>query len=467
MNLGKTLFILSLLTLASSCMKVDNTVGEDFIPEKDKLSMTIDKFGDFEIATLSVDSVRIDNYPYSYIGSLISNRYGRTTVAYTTELLHTLVDADTIFTETAVIDSVRLRLYAQSYLGDINAPITISMYELDSLFRAPTNIEGYENLDENDEYNKRYYSNFKYWNYIKDTPVITYTAFIHDAIADGNYITTHLPKSFGQQYFDAPKEIYKEDSLFRKKFKGYCFVTPKVYNEGVIVSIDPNRSHVEISFHDTEKKDEKDKHLKFAFLIDLSHIVNNNIYNQIATTITYEPQFADPIIGVNPSMVNDTINPQQYSYVSGFAGLMTRIKLPIEKIKSLKDKIGDSPSSAILVSSATLFVPLHDQSLSSMNNAISSLGMYYNYCTADYMPGYEPDYSDFDQALFGGYLDRSLKNYRMDITKYVQQLLAGKTDKTTLDIAPSDDNTFSVNGVSLSNSPDNPIRMEIIYTVSK
>lgn len=467
MNSIKYAFLLSLIVLTGSCMKVDTSVGEDFLPDGDLLTMKIDKFEDFKISTLTIDSMRIDNFTNSYLGSLISNRYGRFTVAYTTELLHTIVKADTTFTETAVIDSVRLRIYAESYLGDISAPLTVTMYELDSLFRKPTNIKAYETLDEKDEYNKHYYSNFKYKNYIKDTPVITHTTNLSKIIADGNYINVRLPKSFGQQYFDAPKDIYKEDSLFRKKFKGYCFVSPKVYNEGVIVSIDPNRTHVEISFHDTEKKDEKGNYLKFAFLIDLSHMVNNNIYNQIATTIDFEPQFADPIIGVDNKVVNDTINPQQFSYVSGFGGLMTRIKLPVNKIKELKDKLTDSPSSAIFVSSATLFVPLYDNSLSAMNNSISSLGMYFNYCIPDYMPGYEPDYTDFDQAIFGGYLDRSLKHYKMDITKYVQRLLVGKTNKTTVDIAASDENTFSVNGVMLSNTPENPIRMEIVYTVSK
>ena len=86
--------------------------------------------------------------------------------------------------------------------------------------------------------------------------------------------------------------------------------------------------------------------------------------------------------------------------------------------------------------------------------------MYYDYQGHEGMPSYWPGYND---SYFGGNLNRAKYNYSMNITSYIQDLIGGKSDKYTVQLAPAKGMSYTTDMTEVVNTPEDPIKLVITY----
>ncbi len=470
LSINKLLNLFAVLVLGSavvSCVKVNNEIGNDIIPEKDKLQIVKDEITGFTLYTQSVDSFQVSSLLNTYLGSHISPRLGKVEMVYTTEAITNLTSSTLNLKDEYVVDSCILKLKIASYEGNISYPLVVDMYQLDKNFRKPTNVISQQFAPS--DYNDPYYSSFDYKKYIKSEPLTTFTVDVQDAIKNNNGIlVAKLPKAFMDSLSMLSYENdYQKDSLFRKKIKGFCFVPRTTYSDGVILKLTPNESHIYCEAYNKKKFEEENKKEDTSFIIEFSHLNGKELYNQAVTTIHNDRSFASESFGADPAVVNDSLSVYNYSYVSSMLGLKTKLKFPVEEINRLKEQLEDSPSAAIIVNSAELEIPVVNSAIGALNNSPVGFGMYYYFDGAHYMPDFNLENNEFDVNVFDGKLNRDKMVYKMNITSYVQKLLNNKTKYSSLDVVVSESDLFKDRLVKIGNTAENKIKLKLTYCVSK
>ena len=426
----------------TSCATVDQELGIGQIPDKLRMKIQIDTLTEINAYTCSVDSLITSRWEEQYLGSMISPEFGRTQCGLVGEYLFNGFRSDSLWGDEPTIDSVVLAMTVNSSIGDTNYVHTISMYDLK------------QSLPDTDVFA----ANFDISAYIDSEPVVTFTGK-----SNQQYIRAHLPKSYGERYLDTTGRIYIDDELFYDKFPGSYFEVVRNTNEGSILGLDMTNTQVAIYYHNKNKPTPDTSMLLLSYTNDVLYAPSVSF-----TTISHDYSLADPIKGVDASTINDTIHSQKKTYVQGMGGLMTRIEIPQEQIDKIKNKVKALGYSNIVVNNAVLLVSLVDPSVSSMNQSLPRLGMYYNYPMQKLIPDYNPYVEDDTYELpYGGYLNRAFKGYKMDITTYVQYLFAGKTEQNKTEIASSVGFEEYPTGAFLDNGLSEPIKLSITYTMIK
>ena len=99
-----------------------------------------------------------------------------------------------------------------------------------------------------------------------------------------------------------------------------------------------------------------------------------------------------------------------------------------------------------------------------MDDALSGVGLYYNYQDFKFMPSYKPDASTGSvSSSFGGGLNRAKKAYTMDISSYLQRLISGDAKNNVIQVAPYVTDRFTFKSTELANTAENPIKLAITY----
>ena len=461
----KSLLLLVVVGSVLSCTKVNHSLGGSIIPDKDKLVVVQETLNDFIIHTESVDSVRVDEYTDAYLGSYVSTKLGRANLTYTTEIQTSLSATDIEFKDVSKyrIDTAYLSLYVLGAIGDIDKPLTVKLYELETNFRTLYNATYEEYAPEG--YYDPFYSNFDYKEYIKDEPLVTFEIDVREAYATNNAITVQLPDEYVKRIISMKKDDYKDDKSFRAIHKGFAFVAERELTSGVILTINPNETFAYFELTDLEEEDEEKKQKAFTF--DFAHLNNSELYNQVVTTIELEPEFANSTIGIPQNIINDSINSYDYSYIGSLTAAMTRIKFPADKLNKLKEQLVDSPSAAIIVTNATLEIPIYNTSIGSLNSSVSRIAAYYDYLEPRYMSDYDLLDPEFNINSFGGLLNRTFCIYEMNVTLFIQEILNNKSENTSLDFATTESTLFDNKMVKLANTKENPIKLNLTYSIAK
>ncbi|MDR0415616.1 MAG: DUF4270 domain-containing protein [Prevotellaceae bacterium] len=116
----------------SSCVKMDKTLGEDFIPPNQQLQVKLrDATGFFTMETVSLDSMSTSSFGTALLGRMNDPRMGKTTAGFVVQLLpatysHTFEAGVTGF------DSVYLILGFPSTYGSDQTPMDVDVYELNT-----------------------------------------------------------------------------------------------------------------------------------------------------------------------------------------------------------------------------------------------------------------------------------------------------------------------------------------------
>lgn len=489
-KINRLLLIIAVVCCSIQCTKVDSGFGAEIIPDKDKLTYTVKTLTGFEISTISVDdSIRVDQLIYGNFGSYVSPLSGKVDMVYTTELNASLSAPNTeisIDLADYVLDSVFIGLKLKNRNGLSASTMKLDVYDLKENFRKPYN-NTFRRLAP-DGYFDYYYSDFKYQDFINETPIATVDIDIAELIKNNGLLEIPLPKEWGERMMKFTKEEYSQDSVLRKIYKGLSFVPRGVYAGGNILSVDNTISKVifEIynkkEYEEDESEDKKKPIVSFSF--DFIHNVvldgYGELYNQMVTSVTVDRSYANSTLAVPESVINDPSTGQTSSYVSGLGDIITQIKFPKEELEKIKNGPDNSGRRTVIVTNAILTIPVYSKVISDLNMSTKSLATFYKFNVNDYMPDFAIDKRGILQnVFFNGILNRSKFSYDLNITKYIQDLLIDDTDNYVLQLAPafSSSQSFDSNAnfesmltttvTHINNTEDNPIKLKITYVVSE
>ena len=470
--LNKLLLITAVVYCSIQCTKVDSGFGSNLIPDDSRMDYTITTISGFEVSTISVDSMRVDHFTNGAIGSYVSQSIGKIDMAYTTEINTSLASATsevTVNMSEYVLDTIVLKLKLSKLNGLDNSKMLVDVYDLKTNFRKPYNNIYRESAPEG--YFDPYFSNFDYTKYINEKPLTTIEIDVLKAIKNDGVLEFPIPKEWGERAMKLTKEEYRQDSTVRKVYKGLTFVPRGVYAGGNLLSVDTGMSNITFDIYNKKDFEESDKKSTLFFTFDFTHInESQELYNQMVTTIDIDESYANTNLSIPESVVDDKSVTYTDSYISGMGNIISALKFPKEELDKLKKLGAGSPTSSVIVTNATLYIPVTEESISDLNRTSKRLATFYQFDILDYMPDYYvDDYGYLDAAYFGGYFSRNISSniYEFGITRYVQDLLNGKSDNYVLQLAPSFETTLLNTITNIDNSSDNQIKLKITYAISK
>lgn len=445
--------MLTVLCVSSfvACTTVELDFGSDFIPDKDKMKVEQITINGLKTYNILRDSIPTNNS--AYVGSMITPNFGAIDMnVITTYVPGVFKNQDSLWGDEPKIDSVVLEFIVSSHIGDsLGSSSKIMVKTLENALPFPKNLDSI------------YYSNFDAKPYVSQEILGEFN--IHGTKYRER---VNLPIAFAEKFLDTTGRIFNIDSLFIKKFPGLYFEAVHAFSRGVVNKLDLNSTAIRVYYHNKNKPNADTTSVDFITISTTKNL------NQHFTMINHRYELSDPIVGINPATINDTINPQKKIYIEALSGVMGQVEFPKEAINDLIESAKAKGFSKIVVNNATINFNINVPSTVNLDNAFNKLGLMYNFNTTDYIKDYYP----FDEQLiaqgqtaktpnFGGAINRALNNYQMDITSYVQSLLNGK-ERYKIQVAPSYGNEMLFNGVILDGgNVDNSCEVLITYTLLK
>lgn len=385
------LSFLLFVSLFTSCNK-EGEVGLGVQPEGDQLNLLKMDVDGLTAYTIKEDSL-ISSSILSplLLGSLNDVETGVTYASFYTQLrLSSSVTAAT-FNGATSPDSVvlTLGLLKDGLYGMSNQFHNISVYQLaDTMSRYKT----YYNVD-----------SFALGNLMGQGRIIPDVTGLHsDEEFNVLQLRILLDTAFGGYLMrELTANTPSNDSLLKSIFKG-IYITDVVDGNGSIVSINPSSAlnRLTITYNDTSK-----------FQMEINNTCVRSLRFQ-------HNNYCTPISGVTPQVCyNDTAQGQITAYVQSLAGLKTKIKLP-----DLKQVFG---TYNISINRADLIITLKqgtDDGVFKPHDNLLLLSM-------DTTGRYNVT-SDF--STLGGNYSIADKQYKLNITRHLQQILNGNVKDNSL-----------------------------------
>ncbi|MCD8072241.1 MAG: DUF4270 domain-containing protein, partial [Alistipes sp.] len=254
-------------------------------------------------------------------------------------------------------------------------------------------------------------------------------------------------------------------------------------------------------------------HIKSIFTNDaansrypITYSFFDNYYDDANTNVmvlerSYSGSLVDPADFVDPeNFVSGALASQTPIYIQGMLGVAGYLDFGGDFMDNLKALSTYEGEQRILnVNRARLYFWLEDANdIDKLDLAPTRLGMYYDYSGHDYYdesspdasityggrkPLHIPDYNyiyeqAYETALsYGGYLNRAMGYYEMDVTMYVRDLLTDETTQKQVWLAPgaTSDVLFTPSQVAIRNPfwngvgdpPKTAIQLKLTYTLLK
>lgn len=470
-----TLATLTVLCL-SSCTKVNYDLGYDFIPEHQKMTISLDTLDGVETFLYQYDSVISQNTNYMFIGKESSTVYGTRTNGCILQYLPIAIPYEGGFGLNPIIDSMYLRLNISSYNGDTTQTQTFDVYGL--------------NTDADLHYDSTYYVNTDpalYYNHANLLFKFTYKG-------KSNLRTRMIPTALGKEFMKSlvatDTSYYNSDTLFRKKFKGF-YITPDASSPAsATYEFSLENAYMQLWLRDHDSIDHakiKDTLAAWFYFYDSSD------YGNLSINLA-KHDYTGSTLGTLKTQTNnftDTVNIQPTVYVQGWGGVVTKLRFTdamVKALNNLKKTVvnGQTTECSIMINQAKMYLEMANYDPNSMatvpyiNAAPTRLGSYLTMrssSTDGYTPSPIPDYlydieksyqtSDKTYMLpYNGYLNRSNGYYELDITSYIQQIMKGELRKTII-VGPSAYDFFGYGQVALKGLTTKPAKISITYTLIK
>lgn len=376
--------------LLASCDYQADEIGLDLQPADEKMQVRQTDTITVIAYTIPEDSIRTDELRTAIIGSFFDPMFGITTAALYTELRLSAVHLN--FGIGAVIDSAFLTLAYSGLYGDSASALTFSVLE----------------LSENIHFDSVYHSN-QTVNVYSDNILGQYTFVpnVDDSVTVGTvrqapHLRMPLNHNFSQRLLQGPGDRFQTNDKFREFFKG-LFITASpagVAGEGSLISFDMISPLAGITIH--FRNDTEDS-LKYSFVITAATPRFSNFYHHGFTQA--DPMFRQQVVD------GDTTLGQQKIYLKPLSGTIARIKFPY---LTRFAEIGN-----IVVNEARLVLPKFDDpgTLALPPRIVVAKG--------------EDNYGEYSvivdqleplgENYFGGFYEKDRGEYRLRITRYVQQ----------------------------------------------
>lgn len=456
------------LTLASCTTTADYTMGEEFVPENQELSMRRRTYSGGKLyengserecsltqtRLYQTDSLRSANLSYVYFGQELSDTFGMRKAGFFSQMLFNYtLDEERGWGYRPIFDSMQLALEIKSFHGDTTYKQRFNVYEITS--------NAY--FDESPD--STFYINFDASKYIGAEPIFTFTfpdqdngiyttsteVRLQETPATRDYVNrlmlmNNMDDNDGFAKDDDELYVVGNEDKFVEAFKG-VYVVPaddlsQSGSRGAMYSSDIETTGMYLY---TRSREEEDP----TIIRDTNYMVYNlyldpATYGKLAagnvSINTVEHDFSAVTLFDTASIDSENDNRPEVltGFIDGMGGVVTELRFTDEMLQSLADMALAEDCNAVSVNQAMLsvYVEQADYDYLKLNptvmapildKAMTRLGMYGTYKTvtpiADYLYTYESSYT----VAYDGNLNRSLACYKMDISNYIQSLILACT----------------------------------------
>ena len=456
---GRVLFLFSLMLAFFSCQSDPDAILGNDMHANDSLQAHYDTAFQIEAFSVSDDSIILQNASTVLLGTSYSPVFGSSTYNLVVQLL-TLRTSDDAYSSGSLdysrIDSVILYLpYSRSFPTHNRMDgraLTLSIHELE------------EDLVDGVGYDSAYSSNYQV-RYNQSRPIagpVTVYPRPYDTVYDsvsGSLLIAPLKISlnhdFGRMLLDKVKSMSESEGLdleaCPKYFKGiYIKVQPCTREEESIV-FSVSNLFAEGAYLNVYFDGMGDQTSYQSFVLGPTRFTQVIRDRTVSTDPLYKAQMEKPF---------DTVSGRERLYVEGSGGSRIRFRLPgFEEVVSGK----------VVLNQAVLVLENPDAGQSPDIGVPEQLVCfrYLNRGQMEELP---------QESNAGGYYNESSGQYRINITRYLQQILyQGTVDPENykrfwnyIDVAPSSDERYEHPVRVVLNGPGTEkgnMRLEVIYTV--
>lgn len=455
------------VVMAASCTtEVDYTLGSEFVPTKQNMELKrrVYRMGEWkegdsvkrcqllQTRLYQTDSIASSNIEMGYFGCERSDIYGVRRAGFMTQMIFGVtLGEERGWGYRPIFDSMVLALYVQDFHGDTLKPIKFNVYEITSNDYITS---------AKDKKDSTFYINFDPTPYVANDPIFT---FKYPNYEEGIYVgdidnpqscrvklqktaktreyvsrlmftsDQELAENGGYAYDNEEIYVAGNEAKFIEKVRGvYIAPAEDVEGEGAMFATDLENSALILYARSRYEEDptiiRDTAQMLFNFYIDPAQR-DMEVGNVSINRVSHD--FAG-------SKVADVENNPEVSigYVEGMGGVVTEVWFSDEFIQSLADIALSEKDAVVSVNQARLKVylegsdydPLNINPINmgeAMNYVMERMGLYTSYGSSfvgitDYAYTFETSNSlDYD-----GYLNRSLAAYTMDISTYIQSLMA-------------------------------------------
>ena len=400
MNFYKTLIYIIASTVILGCNDSD-IIGLE-LPNAASFNINNDSTINFNIQTISEDSLRSDEAAYLLLGQILDPVFGDNKASFCNQILLPYNNINQI--DGWVVDSVVLKYNITDFYGDLNEnnDMQISVYELK------------ENILKEDQY----YSNF--------SPEFESVNIINDfSISEGDSTSSsrlkiYLNNDFGEKIMnETGNSTMIDNTSFTDFFNGFYI---EAISNNTILYLNPLNDNSRLSIYYHIDGGEDSLSLEFEVGGDAARI---NLFNEK---------------NISPNIIGE-------SYIQSMAGFKNKIEFL--NLEDLKDKFKGKA-----INQATIrFVPIIDE------NYDSHKKLYLVREKNDSSIVFLTDYTIEGESHFGGTLNVD-DYYSFNITRYFVQLINNEEYTEILYLLPSG-GAVNANRTILDNSK---ININVIYT---
>lgn len=448
------------LVSASCTTEVDYTLGIEFVPSKQNMELKrrVYRMGEWtegdnsascQLLTTRLyqtDSIASANLERAYFGAERSDVYGERRAGFMTQMIFGVtLGEERGWGYRPIFDSMVLALYVMDFHGDTTKHHKFNVYEITSndYFKESEDTTFYINFDPTPYIAREPIFTFEYPNqergvYVGDIeePLSARVKLEHTP-ATREYIsrlmfTSDEELSENDGFAHDKEELYVEgnEAKFVEQFKGiYIEPAEEIDGEGAMFATDLENSALILYARSRYKEDptiiRDTAQMVYNFYVDpaerdmkAGNVSINRVMHDFAGSVVAD-------VENNPEV--------RVGYVDGMGGVVTEVWFSDEFIQSLADIALSEEDAVVSVNQARLKVYLEGSNYDPlnidpikmgevMNTTMERMGTYASYGSligiSDYAYGYESSGLEY-----GGYLNRSLGAYVMDISTCIQSLM--------------------------------------------
>jgi hypothetical protein len=439
---GGTKFFLIVAVLFLASCKKESPIGEDIQPGSDLIDLQASDSLSLFSYTVKEDSLRSDESGIVQIGDVNDPVFGRTTAGVFTQFVipNNLLNIN--FGSGAVLDSCALNLrYDYEYAGDTASTMNFNVYQ----------------VTQDMYYDSTYYSNQTkecYPTYASRISVgdTTMTGVVHvrSQTIIGNDTTVPLLRipihaGFAQQIFSQSGGAnLASTAAFLQYMKGLYITGTTTSGTGALLRVNLKDTSTKFIFYYHNSIDTT----TFSFVVNSSTAYFSHFEHDYSTaTAPNNPQ---------NQLNNPGVNTSDYVYVSGAAGLKTKITFPyLDNLKNLGYNIAINKAELVFKADPATIdgnFPINKQlyvvSIDSTGKQVLLPDMFES------------------SSYFGGSANTTANEYRINIARYFQEVMEGTKQNTGLYLKEFDPDAQGRRVVLGSGNATAPYKMYIhlVYT---
>lgn len=438
---GKTIFAIVFLCLfIVSCTDKD-TIGLNEQPGSDELNVLFSDTSTVIAFSKVEDSVRTDETAYNILGSYLDPEFGKTTASIYTQ--YRISTNNLNFGITPTLDSLVLSLAYRGYYGDTTTIQNVKVYE----------------LSDNLALDQSYYSN----KVLSGTLVGSKTFSPHprDSVKIlGKKYAPHLRiklnASLAQKFFNASGQATLADNnAFLDFFKGLKIESQAVNTGGALMMFDLTSSLSRMTLfykNNSGTGGALNDSLQFNFVVNeyCARFNNFNHYNYVHASTEFK-QHVFPFI--SDTLTSGTKN----LFLQAMAGV--KVKLFFPYIKNFVT------NNQVAINKAELIMNVNDLGLSTIP-LVPAARMALVKNNANGINTFVLDQFEGD-THFGGIYNSTTKQYKFNITRYIQGILNNTITNEGLYLMVSGAAIYTNRVILKGTDINNPGRFKLKLTYTK